>query len=110
MTDTPDLILNPRNRRALWCSVALGAAGTGLAAIRLAYVAGFPDPAAAVGLLLAVLGLVCLYAATARVSAGVHGLRSWTLLRRRSMPWSDVADLRTYIQYGRNQEIHRVSV
>ncbi|MFF5725530.1 PH domain-containing protein [[Kitasatospora] papulosa] len=110
MADTPDLTLNPRNRRALWCSVALGAAGAGLAAVRLAHGAGFPDPAAAVGLLLAVLGPVCLYAATARVNADAHGLRSWTLLRRRNMPWSDVADLRTYVQYGRNQEIHRVSV
>lgn len=110
MTDTPDLTLNPRNRRALWCSVALGAAGTALAAVRVAYGAGFPDPAAAVGLLLTVLGLVCLYAASARVSADARGLRSRTLLRRRDMPWSDVADLRTYVQYGRNQEIHRVSV
>ncbi|MGA6874107.1 PH domain-containing protein [Streptomyces pratensis] len=110
MTDTPDLTLDPRNGRALWCSVALGAAGTGLAAVRVAYGAGFPDPAAAVGLLLTVLGLVCLYAASARVSADARGLRSRTLLRRRDMPWSDVADLRTYVQYGRNQEIHRVSV
>ncbi|MFG2590931.1 PH domain-containing protein [Streptomyces sp. NPDC048438] len=110
MTDAREVICRPARRRALWCFVALGAAGAAPAAVRVAYRGGRLDLWVAVGLLLALLGLVCLYAATARVSADAYGLRSRTLLRRRNMPWPDVADLRTYIQYGRNHEIYRVSV
>ncbi|WP_329040053.1 PH domain-containing protein [Streptomyces sp. NBC_00178] len=110
MTDTPDVIPRRRRRRAARYSAVLVAAGAGLAAVRPACGAGFPDLWSAVGLLLALLGLVCLYAATARVTADDHGLRSRTLLRRRSMPWSDVAELRARVQRGRHQDIHRVEV
>lgn len=107
MPDTGEVIYRPAARRALWWCVAVCAALTGLAAVLAPYVGWI---AAAVALLLAPVALACLYAATARVSADAYGLRSRTLLRRRNLPWSGIADLRTYIQYGRNQEIHRVSV
>ncbi|MEV8229636.1 PH domain-containing protein [Streptomyces sp. NPDC079167] len=110
MTDSPEVICRPSRSRAGWFLVGLGAAGAALAAVRAVYGGGLLDVWAAVGALLALLGLVCLYAATVRVSADSYGLRSRTLLRRRNMPWRDVADLRAYVQYGRNQEIYRVSV
>lgn len=107
MPDAGEVIYRPAARRALWWCAAVCAAGTGPAAVLAVYVGGL---VAAVALLLALVALACLYAATARVSADAYGLRSRTLLRRRNLPWSGIADLRTYIQYGRNQEIHRVSV
>ncbi|MFE9821014.1 PH domain-containing protein [Streptomyces sp. NPDC005791] len=110
MNDDREVICRPLGRRALWCLVALGAAGVGSAAVRAVYRGTLLDVWVGLGLLLALLGLVCLYAATVRVSADADGLRSRTLLRRRNLAWSDIADLRVYIQYGRNQEIHRVSV
>uniref|UniRef100_A0AAU3GRV3 PH domain-containing protein n=1 Tax=Streptomyces sp. NBC_01401 TaxID=2903854 RepID=A0AAU3GRV3_9ACTN len=110
MNGVPEVTCGPLRARALWWFVALGAAGAVLAAVRMAHRGTLLDVWAGVGLLLAFTGLVCLYSVSVRVSAGSHGLRSRTLLRRRNMPWSDIADLRTYIQYGRNQEIHRVSV
>ncbi|MFH9616854.1 PH domain-containing protein [Streptomyces pratensis] len=110
MNDAREVICRPLRRSALWYFVGLGAAGAVLAAVRAVYLGGLLDLWVAGGLLLALLGLVCLYAATARVSADAYGLRSRTLLRRRNVPWSGIADLRTYVQYGRNQDIHRVSV
>lgn len=59
---------------------------------------------------IAMLGPVFLYLATARLTADAYGLRSRTLLRRRTVPWTRVVDLRRYIQYGRHTDIHRVSV
>ncbi|MFE6975413.1 PH domain-containing protein [Streptomyces sp. NPDC057682] len=59
---------------------------------------------------IAMLGPVFLYLATARLTADAYGLRSRTLLRRRTVPWARVVELRRYIQYGRHTDIHRVSV
>ncbi|WP_327172198.1 PH domain-containing protein [Streptomyces sp. NBC_01336] len=107
MPDAGEVIYRPAPRRALWWCAAVCAAGAGLAAVLAAYLARLM---AAAALPLALVAFACLYAATARVSADAYGLRSRTLLRRRNLPWSHVADLRTYVQYGRNQDIHRVSV
>lgn len=59
---------------------------------------------------IALMGPIFLYLATARLTADAYGLRSRTLLRRRTVPWSRVADLRRDVQNGRNHDIHRVSV
>ncbi|MFE9818568.1 PH domain-containing protein [Streptomyces sp. NPDC005773] len=107
MADAREVICRPAGRRVLGWFTVLGTAGAGLTAAGAAYGAELLE---VVGPALVLVALVCLYVATSRVSADAYGLRSRTLLRRRSMPWSDIADLRTYIQYGRNQEIHRVSV
>ncbi|WP_328828060.1 PH domain-containing protein [Streptomyces ureilyticus] len=79
--------------------------------MRLVYGGGFRDVWAYVGLFVALVGIACFYGAVAQVSADAYGLHSRTLLRRRNVPWRDIADLRVYVQYGRNgEEIHRVSV
>ncbi|UCM91797.1 PH domain-containing protein [Streptomyces marincola] len=82
-------------RRTLLACAGLGAAGTGLAGARLA-LAG-PDLWLGPGLLCAFTGLLALYWATARIEADAHGLRSRTLLRRWSVPWHEVADLRVFV-------------
>ncbi|MDI9885207.1 PH domain-containing protein [Streptomyces sp. HNM0645] len=110
MTDAREVICRPHPNRGLWFILGLGAAGAILAAVRVAYLGRLVDPWAYGGLLVASVGFACLHGATARVSADAYGLHSRTLLRRRSLPWHDVADLRVYLQHGRHQDIRRVSV
>ncbi|MFE9728448.1 PH domain-containing protein [Streptomyces sp. NPDC005794] len=110
MNEAQHVICRPLKRRALWCLVALGTAAAVATAVRAVYRGTLIDVWVAGGLLLALLGLVFLYAATVQVIADADGLRSRTLLRRRNMPWSDIADLRVHLQSGRNQDIHRVGV
>jgi len=59
------------------------------------------------------VGIASLHGVTARVSADAYGLHTRTLLRRRSVPWRDIADLRVHLQYAdihRTQEIRRVGL
>lgn len=110
MTDAQEVIYRPLRTRAPWFLVGLGAAGAGVAMVRMAYWGAFLDVWVLVGLLVALVGIACLYGVTVRVSADAYGLHSRTLLRRRTMSWHDIADLHVYVQYGRNQEFHRVGV
>ncbi|MGC5410969.1 PH domain-containing protein, partial [Streptomyces sp. DT225] len=110
MAETGEVICRVPSRRAMWWGVGVGAAGAVVAALRAGHLGGPLDPWFAVGVLVALVGLFFLYAATARLSAGAYGLCSRTLLRRRTVPWSRIVDLRRYIQRGRNQDVHRVSV
>ena len=90
MTDAREVSAPPLRKRAQWCSSSgsgrPGRAWPGCARCTRAVSWTYGWPWA---LLLALLGIVCLYAATARVSADAHGLHSRTLLRRRHMPWSE---------------------
>ncbi|MFF1912889.1 PH domain-containing protein [Streptomyces sp. NPDC058239] len=111
MTDAREVTCRPLGKRTLWSFVGLGAAGAGLAAVRTVYWG--PDVWLGVGLLLALVGIASLRAVTARLSADAYGLHSRTLLRRRSVPWRDVADLRVRLKYANNprvQDIRRVSL
>ncbi|MEE1939373.1 PH domain-containing protein [Streptomyces sp. TRM 70361] len=99
MTSPPEVICRFQRRGVLWSLAALGAAGTVPGAVHTAYRG--PDVLwLVVGLLSALLGIWFLHWATARVRADAYGLRSWTLLRRRSVPWSDIADLRLRLRRG----------
>ncbi|MDK1348984.1 PH domain-containing protein [Streptomyces sp. 378] len=101
----------PVRRFVVLAAAGASLAGTGLAVVRVAYGNGPADVWACAGLLVALLGVACLYGAVVQVSADAYGVHSRTLLRRRSVPWRDIADLRVYVQYGRHgQEIHRVEV
>lgn len=64
------------------------------------------------GAALAFVGLLALHLVTARVDTDAHGLRSWTLLLRRwSVPWSEVADLQIRLKnHSRGAQSRRVSV
>jgi hypothetical protein len=67
---------------------------------RVAYRGELLDVWLGLGLLFALSGIAFLHAVTVRVSADAFGLHSRTLLRRRSVPWQDLADLRVYLQYA----------
>ncbi|MFI5884782.1 PH domain-containing protein [Streptomyces sp. NPDC051554] len=110
MTEAREVTCRPRSRRALWFSVAFGAAGTGAAGAWTAYRG--PDAAAlAIGASLGLIGLVALHVVAARVDADAHGLRSRTSLRRWSVPWAEVADLQIRLKsHSRGAQSRRVSV
>lgn len=97
-------------RNVTWWGTAV-CAGAAIVAVLLArHRREVLDAAFWLSTVIALMGPAFLYLATARLAADAHGLHSRTLLRRRTVPWSRVADLRRYIQYGRNHDIHRVSV
>ncbi|MFH9572540.1 PH domain-containing protein [Streptomyces sp. NPDC017230] len=112
MTVGREVTCRPLHKRPLWFLVGLGVAGAVLAGGRLAYSGDLVDGWVLGGLLAALVGVVCLYAVTVKVSADANGLDSRSLLRRRrSMSWQDIADLRVYVQYGRHgEEYLRVEV
>ena len=84
MSDVHEVTYRPPYNRTRWVMVGLGTAGAIVAAARTAYSGTFLDVWVYVGLALALVGVGGLYGATARVSADAYGLRSWTLLRRRT--------------------------
>ncbi|MEV0176771.1 PH domain-containing protein [Streptomyces sp. NPDC050803] len=97
MSDVRDLIFRSPFRGALWSLVGLGAAGAGTAAVALAYRG--PGPLPVLGGLIAVVGLVALRALVVEVRADAYGVTCRTLLRRRSTPWRDIANLRVRLMY-----------
>ncbi|MER5501490.1 MULTISPECIES: PH domain-containing protein [unclassified Streptomyces] len=103
----------PLRQRPLWFFVHLGAAGACLVAVRVVYGGGFPDVWMGVGLLLAPVGVLALGMVTGRVRADSYGVHVRTLLRRRSVPWDDIADLRILLKHEHNPrspEVRRVSM
>jgi len=112
MTDVQEVHCRARPRRALWLSVAFAAAGVGASVVGTAY-RGASVLWMAVGGSFALVGLVSLHLVTARVGADARGLRSWTLLRRWSVPWPEVAELRIRLKRrngSRGGQIRRVGV
>ncbi|MEU5025894.1 PH domain-containing protein [Streptomyces milbemycinicus] len=114
MTDAWEVTCRSPWKRPLWFFVGLGAAGASLAVVRLVFWGGRWDVVwSAGGLVLALVGVASLRGATARVSADAHGLHTRTLLRHRSVPWGEVADLRVHLKYTntpRAQETRRISL
>ncbi|WLW53536.1 PH domain-containing protein [Streptomyces sp. YU58] len=108
-----EVACRPPYERALWFFVALGTAGAGAGLVGGAYGGGPAAPWAGAGLVGALVAVAALHAATARVYADAHGLRSRTVSRRRSVPWSAVAELRvclTYAHGARARQSRRVVV
>ncbi|MGV9881498.1 PH domain-containing protein [Streptomyces sp. NPDC003006] len=113
-----EVICRPFRARALWFSVGLGAAGAGVAVVRLVrpgrlldvWLDLWLDLWLVVGVLLAVVGLASLHWVTAEVRGDAYGLHYRTLLRRRSVPWSAVADLRVRRNNHRRGTVLRVGV
>ncbi|GAA0902866.1 PH domain-containing protein [Streptomyces thermoalcalitolerans] len=110
MSSTEDVICRLPGRRVPWFFAGLGAVGAGVAVTRLAYLGSLLDPWLVVGLALVPVGVVSLHWATVYVRGDAYGLHCRTLLRRRSVPWSDVADLRVHRYETRHGTLRRVSV
>ncbi|WP_208899644.1 PH domain-containing protein [Streptomyces incarnatus] len=110
-----DLVYRSPWQRTVWWLVPLGVGGGLLAGVGLGHVDG---PADALPLVLVTFGLCLagaavwsLYLATGWTRADAYGLHSWTLLRRRSVPWQEVADLLVRVQtLPRGGENERVMV
>lgn len=103
MTDVREVSCRPPGKRVLSFLAVLSAAGAGAALVRAAYRG--PDGWLGGGLLLGLLGLAALHEATARVRADTYGVHSWTLLRRRSVRWGDLADLRVRLKYANTPRV-----
>ncbi|MGW6906973.1 PH domain-containing protein [Streptomyces sp. NPDC054940] len=63
-----------------------------------------------VGLTVVLTAILVLLWATAEVRADAYGVRSRMMLRRRNVPWSEVADLHIRLQRVRNGEVRRVDL
>ena len=110
MNDVGEVTCRPRGTRGFRFFAGLGAAGAVLAALHAAFQGEFLDVWSGVGLLLALVGIAALQKVTARVSADAYGLHCRTLLRRRTVPWHDVADLHVRLTRGgghRAQDVRR---
>ncbi|MGY1437083.1 PH domain-containing protein [Streptomyces reniochalinae] len=118
MSETREVFCRPPHERALWFFAGLGAAGAALFVVCLGFHGTLLDGdvdvwLGAAGLLPALLGIPALHGATARLRADAYGLHSRTLLRRRSVPWSDIADLHVRLKYQGNhryRDIRRVGL
>ena len=98
MSDVQELTCGPARKGALWVLAGVGAVAVGLAVLRL--VVHGPDPWLGVGLLFGLMGFVSFYASVSVVRADAYGVHTRTLLRRRSVPWRDIADLRVRRLWG----------
>ncbi|GAA2654275.1 PH domain-containing protein [Streptomyces lunalinharesii] len=108
MSNARDVTCRPSQKRALWFLVGLGTVGAGLAVVRATYGSTILDLWLGIGVLLALVGVVSLGAVTAEVTADAYGLHVRRLLRRRSVPWADVADLRVRLLHAHNSRVHEV--
>lgn len=96
MTEIREVTCRPPGKRTKLFFVGLGTAGAILAAWRLALRGTLLDAWLGVGLLLVPTGLEALRGVVAGVRADPYGLHIRTLLRRRSVPWRDIADLQVH--------------
>ncbi|MDT0322332.1 PH domain-containing protein [Streptomyces millisiae] len=111
MNNVGEMHFRADRRPALWTLTGVGAAGVALAAVAVVFWGELLPLWLTAGFFFAVLGVSGPYGLSARVSADAYGLRSRVLVRRRSVAWADVADLRVRVtdthKYG---QYHRVSV
>ncbi|MEU3948978.1 PH domain-containing protein [Streptomyces sp. NPDC029526] len=110
MSEPREVICRPRWAGALWFLAALGAAGT-VAGVVLAVAGGTATvPWLVAALLCAAGGVSAVHRATGQVRADARGLYVGSLLRGRTVPWSEVADLRVRLKYARDprtQDVRR---
>lgn len=105
MTGFLDLTCRPVTRIVLCVLAGLAPVGVCLIVLRLTYRGEPVDPWVGLGLLLVLVGVVALDGAVGRVRADTCGLHFRALLRRRSVPWKDVAELRLHrFPAGRHDE------
>ncbi|WP_327188978.1 PH domain-containing protein [Streptomyces xinghaiensis] len=113
MTSAREVTCRSPYRPTLGFFLALGVAGAVLAVARAASRGTLLDVWLGVGLFFALVGFASVRGVTAEVRGDAYGLHSRTLLRHRSVPWRDIADLRIRLRYPgayRSKEIRRVGL
>ncbi|MCC3654646.1 PH domain-containing protein [Streptomyces sp. S07_1.15] len=113
MTTAREVTCHSPYRRTLGFFLALGVAGAVLAVARAASRGTLLDMWLGLGLFFALVGFASVRGVTAEVRGDAYGLHSRTLLRRRSVPWRDIADLRIQLRYPgayHSKEIRRVGL
>ncbi|MGW7816990.1 PH domain-containing protein [Streptomyces puniciscabiei] len=111
--NSSDIVCRSPWKHGVRWSVLLGAGGGLLAAVGLGCASVLPDTLplglVTIGVCMAGAGVWSLYLVTGWARADAHGLHSRTLLRRRSVPWQEVADLLVRVQTlprgGENQRV-----
>ncbi|MFE6550672.1 PH domain-containing protein [Streptomyces sp. NPDC057746] len=107
MTDVSEVTCRSPRRSTLRLFVGLGALGVCLTAASVAHGGVLLVVGATIGLTLIVAGTVSLHHVFAQVGADVHGVHVRTLLRRKSVPWGDIAGLYIFEKPARNARIER---
>ncbi|MEW2518701.1 PH domain-containing protein [Actinacidiphila alni] len=105
-----DVVCGPLQQRLLWGFVGLAPVGAVLVVVGVVIGGGSTAGLVIAGAVVGVVGIGCVHPATARVRADAYGVHSSTVLRRRHVPWGDIADLEVYVQRGRSQDMNRVRV
>ncbi|WP_406726282.1 PH domain-containing protein [Streptomyces sp. GD-15H] len=111
MSDTREVTCRPEWTGFRWFLVGLGAAGTAAAVLMWALTGLIAW--AGIALLPALATVTALHKVTVRVRADAHGVHSRSLLHRRSVRWSDIADLRVRLKHAndpRVQDVRRLIV
>jgi PH (Pleckstrin Homology) domain-containing protein len=106
MADEGEVVCRVGRRRTGWVCVGVGAAGAVAAAVGLAAQGAGEWQGVCLGL--GVLGLVSLGLLLSEVRADADGLRVRSVLRRRSVPWSEVDDLRVRMRQPGTNHVRRV--
>lgn len=106
MSDPREVTCRPQRTGFRWFLVALGAAGT-VAAVLMWALTGLAVWAG-LALLPALATVTALHKVTVRVRADAHGVHSRSLLHRRSVRWSDIADLRVRLKYANSSKVQDV--
>lgn len=109
MGDVGEVVCRAGRRRNGWIAVGIGTAGAALCAVCAAIAAGV-EWWLGLALALAAMTLVSLNLLVARVRADAYGLHTRTMLRRRSVPWRDVVDIRVHSRRARGGDVHRVEL
>lgn len=111
MNATREVIRVPRRKRVVWFFVGLAVVGVVVTVVRVVY-RGTPALADALTSVTVLVALACLAVVrvlVAEADADEYGLHRGKLLRRRSVPWHDVVELRVRVQRGRDFDIRSVS-
>ncbi|MER5864241.1 PH domain-containing protein [Kitasatospora sp. NPDC002040] len=100
-----ELIFRAEQRGLMWCFLACGPVGGLLLADHWSLGPG-ASRLALVAWVLSLMGVGAVMALTASVRADRDGIRSWNLIRRRTLRWDEVADLRMCRRFNPRGEDH----
>ncbi|CAL9471106.1 PH domain-containing protein [Streptomyces sp. enrichment culture] len=108
MSGSEGVVCRSRWAGTSWFLAGLGAAGAVAAMVLAVVTATVVVPWLVAALLCAAGAVTALHRATGQVRADAHGLYIGSVLRGRTVPWSDVADLQVRLKYANTPRIQDV--